>query len=108
MLDEPFITSARARGMGDLPIRLRHALRHAVLPAITLSGWAMGALISGAVIVETVFARPGIGEMVVIAAETRDIPTVSGVVLLVAAVYVVANLLVDFAYTIVDPRLRAT
>jgi peptide/nickel transport system permease protein len=108
VLDEPFITSARARGMGDLSIRLRHALRHAVLPAITLSGWAMGALISGAVIVETVFARPGIGEMVVIAAETRDIPTVSGVVLLVAAVYVVANLLVDFAYTIVDPRLRAT
>jgi peptide/nickel transport system permease protein len=107
VLDEPFITSARARGMGDLSIRLRHALRHAVLPAITLSGWAMGALISGAVIVETVFARPGIGEMVVIAAETRDIPTVSGVVLLVAAVYVVANLLVDFAYTVVDPRLRA-
>jgi peptide/nickel transport system permease protein len=89
-------------------VRVRHALRHAVLPAITLSGWAMGALISGAVIVETVFARPGIGEVVVIAAETRDVPVVSGVVLLVAAVYVVANLLVDFAYTIVDPRLRST
>lgn len=108
VLDEPFITSARARGMGDLQVRVRHALRHAVLPAITLSGWAMGALISGAVIVETVFARPGIGEVVVIAAETRDVPVVSGVVLLVAAVYVVANLLVDFAYTIVDPRLRST
>jgi peptide/nickel transport system permease protein len=107
VLDEPFVTSARARGMGDLGVRMRHALRHAVLPAITLSGWAMGALISGAVIVETVFARPGIGEMVVIAAEDRDIPVVSGTVLLVAAVYIVANLLVDFVYTIVDPRLRA-
>lgn len=107
VLDQPFITSARARGMGDLEVRLRHALRHAVLPAITLSGWALGALISGAVIVETVFARPGIGNVLVTAAESRDIPLVSGVVILVAAVYVVANLLVDLAYIVIDPRLRA-
>ncbi|MGO9971514.1 MAG: ABC transporter permease [Solirubrobacteraceae bacterium] len=107
VLDQPFITSARARGMGDLQVRLRHALRHAVLPAITLSGWALGALISGAVIVETVFARPGIGNVLVTAAQARDIPLVSGVVMLVAAVYVVANLLVDIAYIVIDPRLRA-
>ena len=106
VLDQPFITSARARGMGDLRVRLQHALRHAVLPAITLSGWALGALISGAVIVETVFARPGIGTVIVNAAQTRDIPLVSGVVILVAAVYIVANLLVDFAYVLIDPRLR--
>jgi peptide/nickel transport system permease protein len=107
VLDQPFVTSARARGMGDLQVRLRHVLRHAVLPAITLSGWALGALISGAVIVETVFARPGIGNVIVTAAQSRDVPLVSGVVILVAAVYIVANLLVDLAYVIIDPRLRA-
>jgi peptide/nickel transport system permease protein len=78
-----------------------------VLPAVTLSGWALGALISGAVIVETVFARPGIGQMIVTAASNRDVPLVSGVVMLVAFIYVVANILVDIAYAIIDPRLRA-
>jgi peptide/nickel transport system permease protein len=105
VLDQPFVTSARARGMGDTAVRLKHVLRHAVL-AITLSGWALGALISGAVIVETVFARPGIGNVLVTATESRDLPLVSGVVILVAAVYVVANLLVDVAYIVIDPRLR--
>lgn len=107
VLEQPFVISARARGMGDLSVRVRHVLRHAVLPAITLSGWALGALISGAVLVEAVFARPGIGNMIVTAAESRDVPLVSGTVILVAVVYVVANLLVDFAYTLIDPRMRA-
>jgi peptide/nickel transport system permease protein len=108
VLDQPFVTSARARGMGDLDVRLRHALRHAVLPAITLSGWALGALISGAVIVEGVFARPGIGQVLVTAANSRDVPLVSGIVMLVALVYVVANLLVDLAYSLVDPRMATS
>lgn len=107
VLDQPFVTSARARGMGDMAVRVKHVLRHSVLPAITLSGWALGALISGAVIVETVFARPGIGNMIVTAATNRDVPLVSGVVMLVAFIYVVANVLVDIAYAIVDPRLRS-
>jgi peptide/nickel transport system permease protein len=107
VLDQPFVTSARARGMGDMAVRVKHVLRHSVLPAITLSGWALGALISGAVIVETVFARPGIGNMIITAATNRDIPLVSGVVMLVAFIYVVANVLVDIAYAIVDPRLRS-
>jgi peptide/nickel transport system permease protein len=106
VLDQPFVTSARARGMGDFAVRVKHVLRHAVLPAVTLSGWALGALISGAVIVETVFARPGIGQMIVTAASNRDVPLVSGVVMLVAFIYVVANILVDIAYAIIDPRLR--
>ncbi|MCW3017225.1 MAG: dppB 2 [Solirubrobacterales bacterium] len=106
VLDQPFITSARARGMSDLDVRTKHALRHAVLPAITLSGWALGALFSGAVVAELVFARPGLGQVLVGAASARDIPLVSGVVMLVAGVYVVANLLVDLAYGIVDPRLK--
>jgi peptide/nickel transport system permease protein len=107
VLDQPFITTARTRGMGDTAVRLVHALRHAVLPAVTLSGWALGALVSGAVIVENLFGRPGIGQVLVNAVNTRDIPTVSGVVLVVAAVYVVANLLVDVTYVLIDPRMRA-
>jgi peptide/nickel transport system permease protein len=106
VLDQPFITTARTRGMSDTAVRLKHALRHSVLPAITLSGWALGALVSGAVIAENVFGRPGIGQVLVNAVNTRDVPTVSGIVLVIAAVYVVANLLVDIAYAIVDPRLR--
>lgn len=105
VLDQPFVTTARTRGMGEAGVRLRHALRHSVIPAITLSGWALGALLSGAVIVENVYGRPGIGQVLVTAVNTRDVPTVSGVVLVVAAVYVVANLLVDLAYRLVDPRL---
>jgi peptide/nickel transport system permease protein len=108
VLDQPFITTARTRGMGDTAVRLVHALRHSVLPAITLSGWALGALVSGAVIVENLFGRPGIGQVLVNAVNTRDVPTVSGVVLVVAAVYVIANLLVDLVYVLVDPRLRAS
>ena len=93
--------------MGDTAVRLRHALRHSVIPAITLSGWALGALLSGAVIAENIFGRPGIGQVLVTAVNTRDVPTVSGIVLVVAAVYVVANLIVDLAYRLVDPRLGA-
>jgi peptide/nickel transport system permease protein len=106
VLDQPFVTSARARGMSDMGVRIRHALRHAILPAITLSGWAMGALISAGVVVELVFAKQGLGQVLVNAASSRDIPLVSGVVMVVALVYVVANFLVDVAYTIVDPRMK--
>lgn len=106
VLDQPFITTARTRGMGDTAVRLRHALRHAVLPGITLSGWALGALVSGSVIAENIYGRPGIGQVLVSAVNNRDVPTVAGIVLVVAAIYVVANLLVDLAYAVVDPRLR--
>lgn len=106
-LDQPFVLSARMRGMADLGIRLRHVLRHAVLPAITLSGWALGATVSGAVVVEQVFSRPGIGSVLVTAVNSQDLPVVTGVVVLVAALYVLVNLLVDGVYTLVDPRLRA-
>ena len=107
-LEQPFVTSARARGMSDTGVRLRHVLRHAVLPAVTLSGWALGALLSGAVIVESVFSRPGLGQVLVSAVNARDLPVVSGVVIFVALVYVVANVLVDLAYTLIDPRMRAS
>lgn len=107
VLDQPFITTARTRGMGDAAVRLKHGLRHSVIPAIALSGWALGALMSGAVIVENIFGRPGIGQVLVTAVSQRDVPVVSGVVLVMAAVYLIANQLVDFAYRAVDPRLGA-
>ena len=106
-LDQPFAVSARARGMGERELRRRHALRHAVLPGITLSGWAIGALLSGSVIVEVIYSRPGVGQLLVGAVNNQDLPVVVGVTLLVALVYVVANLLVDVLYRVADPRLRA-
>lgn len=107
-LEQPFVLSARMRGMSETGIRLRHVLRHAVLPAVTLSGWAFGATISGAVVVETVFTRPGIGKVLVAAVNAQDLPIVTGIVVMVAAFYVLVNLAVDVAYTLVDPRLQAS
>jgi peptide/nickel transport system permease protein len=105
-LQQPFVLTARTRGMSDLGIRLRHVLRHSALPAVTLSGWALGATISGAVVVETVYTRAGIGRVLVTAVNNQDLPIVTGVVVLVAALYVVANLLVDVLHVLIDPRLQ--
>ena len=105
-LDQPFVLSARMRGMGEWGIRLRHVLRHAVIPAVTLSGWALGATLSGAVIVESIFSRPGIGSVLVTAVNSQDLPVVTGIVTLVAVVYVAANLIVDVVFTVIDPRLE--
>lgn len=106
VLDQPFITTARARGMSDTGVRLRHALRHAVLPGISLSGWGLGSLFSSAVLVEAVFARQGLGSVLTTAVQARDMPVVVGVTLLVALVYVLANILVDLAYVVVDPEIK--
>lgn len=107
-LDQPFVLSARMRGMGDLGIRLRHVLRHGAIPAVTLTGWALGATVSGAVIVEQIYSRPGIGKTLVAAVGAQDLPVVTGIVVLVAVLYVVANLLVDLVYTLIDPRLKTS
>ena len=107
-LEQPFVISARMRGMGDAGVRVRHVLRHATIPAVTLSGWALGATLSGAVLVESIFSRPGIGSVLVTAVNSQDLPVVVGIVTLVAVFYVVANLLVDIAYTLIDPRLKAS
>ncbi|HEX3679907.1 MAG TPA: ABC transporter permease [Galbitalea sp.] len=107
-LDQPFVVSARMRGMSDTGVRLKHVLRHAAIPAVTLSGWALGATLSGAVIVESIFSRPGIGSVLVAAVNAQDLPVVVGIVTLVAVFYVTVNLLVDIAYTLIDPRLKAS
>ena len=105
-LDSPFILSARARGESETGIRLRHALRHAAIPGISLSGWALGFLISGAVVVETIFARPGLGRTLLQAVTLRDVPVVTGVVLVVAVAYILMTFLTDAASRVADPRLR--
>lgn len=105
-LDEPFVLTARARGLTDAGVRIRHVLRHSLLPGLSLTGWAVGAQFSAAVIAENVFARPGLGRVLVTAVNGRDLPVVCGVVMLVAVIYVITNLLVDAAYLLVDPRLK--
>lgn len=106
-LAQPFVVSARARGESELGIRARHAIRHAAIPGVALSGWALGSLLSGAVIVETIFARPGLGRTLMQAVTVRDVPVVTGVVLVVALIYVLMTLASDAASALVDPRQRA-
>lgn len=105
-LEEPFAVTARARGLRERTVLVRHALRHALLPAVTLVGWLFGALLGGAVIIESVFGRPGLGQVTLQAVTSKDMPVVLAVVVLSAAVYVLLNTLADLAYLLIDPRLR--
>ncbi|OLP62024.1 ABC transporter permease [Xaviernesmea oryzae] len=106
-LDQPFILSARMRGLGEGAVRWRHGLRHAALPGISLSAWAIGSLIGNAVLVEVIFSRPGLGRVLYQAVSVQDMPLTIGVTLVVTLVYVVASLAVDLLYILVDPRLKA-
>ncbi len=106
-LEAPFVLSARARGEGERGIRLRHAIRHAAVPGVALSGWAFGYLISGAVVVETIFARPGLGRTLLNAVTVRDVPVVIGVVMITALAYIVVTVVSDAATRLLDPRSAA-
>ncbi|GAB4547834.1 MAG: ABC transporter permease [Anaerolineae bacterium] len=101
-----YITLARAKGLPYTIVISRHALRNAIIPVITLIGLQAGFLLGGTVVTEAVFARPGLGRLVVEAILSKDLPVVQGVVLFVAATYVVINLMVDLATLALDPRLR--
>ncbi|CAO5147420.1 peptide/nickel transport system permease protein [Frankia sp. AiPs1] len=105
-LAEPFVITARARGLRESAVRMRHAVRHAALPLVTLTGWLTGTLLGGAVPVETVFGRPGVGALVLDAVLSRDMPVVMAVVVFSALLFVVLSTLVDLVYLAVDPRLR--
>lgn len=102
----PFATTSRTRGASEQWVLWCHSLRHAALPAISLSGWAFGSLLSGAVVVETLFGRPGLGRLLIEATHTRDVPLVIGVVLVIALGYVVVMSVADLLERVVDPRLR--
>jgi len=106
-LEEPFAVTARARGLSPAAVRSRHALRHGLLPSMTLAGTVVGGLLGGTVIIEQVFGRPGLGDLTVDAVYGKDLPVVLGVGLLSALVYVVVSTIVDLLYLVVDPRLRA-
>lgn len=103
---KPYVLTARARGQSRLGLLLRHTLRHALLPVTTMSAWVLGTLVGGAVLVEKVFSRPGLGTVLVNAVQHRDTPVVSAVVTLAALVFVVANTLADALYPVIDARLR--
>src|SRR5947209_4175219 len=105
VLSEQYIMAARAKGLTQRAVISRHALRNALLPVVTIVGLQFGSLLSGAVIIETVFARRGIGRILVEALQARDFPTAQGSVLFVASVYVFVNLFVDLLYGFIDPRI---
>lgn len=103
---EPFLTTVRARGATPLRESVHHTLRHASVGGVTLAAYLVGSLLGGAVLVETVFARPGIGRVTLTAITDRDLPVITGVILLSALVFVVVNMVVDLVVPVLDPRLR--
>ncbi len=105
-LDQDYIRTARAKGLSQGRVILRHALRNALLPVVTLGALELGTLLSGAVLTEQVFSIPGFGKMVVDAVFNRDYPVVQGVVLVTAFLFIVLNLLADLLYVLINPRLR--
>jgi len=107
-LGEPFIVVARSRGLQDRRVLLRHALRHASIPLITLFGLSLPALFSGAVFIEAVFAWPGVGRVLVEAVQARDYPVVMAATAISAALVVIGNLLADVGVALADPRVRHT
>ena len=104
---QPFALSARARGVGPVRLVTHHGLRHAAADGVTLTGYILGSLLGGAVLVETVFGRPGIGRVALRAIIDRDLPVVLGIIVLAAALFAVINVVVDLSYSLIDPRLRA-
>ncbi|HEX2440623.1 MAG TPA: nickel ABC transporter permease [Methylomirabilota bacterium] len=108
VLGQDYVRTARAKGLGGFSVVVRHALKNALIPIITIFGLQFGNLLAGAVIVETVFSRPGLGRLIVGGILNKDFPLVQGVVLFVATVYVLINVLVDVAYAYADPRIRFT
>lgn len=105
-LGEDYLTVARAKGLSEWKVILKHALRNALIPVITVMGLQFGALLSGAIITENVFSWPGIGTLLINAIEARDYPLIQGCILFITLSYVLVNLLTDLIYGWVDPRIR--
>jgi peptide/nickel transport system permease protein len=106
VLSADYIRTARAKGLAQPAVVVRHALRNSLIPVVTILGLQMGALMSGAVVTEQIFVVPGFGRLIVEAVFTRDYPLVQGVVLITASAYVLINLLVDVSYSVLNPRIR--
>ncbi len=106
VLQADYIRTARSKGLGERSVVLRHGLRNALIPVVTLIGIDFGTIIGAAVLTETVFSWPGIGSQIVESVRERDLPTILGLSLVVVVAYVVVNLLVDLSYAWFDPRIR--
>jgi peptide/nickel transport system permease protein len=106
VLKSPYVTAARAKGLPERVVVVRHALRNALLPTITVLALDVGRLIGGIVVIETVFAYPGLGRLLVFSIQSRDIPTLQAAILVVAAVYALSNLVADLLYAWLNPRIR--
>lgn len=106
ILSADYVRTARAKGLGELPVVVLHALRNALIPVVTVTGLAFASLLSGAVLTETVFAWPGIGRYAVTASANLDYPAILGVTILTAVIYIGVNFAVDVLYGVLDPRIR--
>ena len=106
VLEQDYVRTARAKGLAERVVTLRHALKNALLPIITILGLQVGVLLSGAVLTETIFAWPGIGRWLYLSILSRDYPIVQGMALFITVLFLVVNLLVDLSYALVDPRIR--
>jgi peptide/nickel transport system permease protein len=106
VLNSDFVRTARSKGAGERAVLYKHAMRNAMIPVITVIGVQVGYLLSGVVVIEQVFAIPGVGRLIIGAINERNYPLVQGVVLIVTAVFVVVNMLVDLAYAWIDPRVE--
>ncbi len=105
-LEQDYVRTARAKGLSELIVVARHALRNALIPVVTLGALELGTLLSGAVLTEQVFTIPGFGKLIVDAVFNRDYPVVQGVVLVTATVYILLNLAADVLYVLINPRMR--
>lgn len=106
VLRQEYVTTARAKGLAEWIVIVRHALKNALIPVVTIFGLQFGQLLAGTFVVETVFARPGLGRLIIDGILNKDFPMVQGVVLVVAVSYVLVNLVVDLLYAVLDPRIR--
>ena len=106
VLGDDYVRTARAKGLDERRVVLKHALKNALIPILTVIGLTMAVLISGAVVTETVFGLPGVGNLVVSAVLRRDYPVIQGALLVIAALYVLINFAIDMLYLLVDPRVR--
>jgi ABC-type dipeptide/oligopeptide/nickel transport system permease component len=107
VLGENFVTALYAKGLRPRVVVMKHVLRNAVIPTVTIVGLQIGGLVAGSVIVETVFTRQGIGQMLVQAIGGKDYPVIQGVVLVIAVIYILINIIVDVSYAYIDPRVRS-
>ena len=106
VLHQDYVVTARAKGLVERAVVLRHALKNALIPVVTYLGIQLAGLLTGAVVTEQVFSRPGLGRVAVTAINSRDYPLIQGTVLVTAVIYVVVSLIVDLSYAVIDPRIR--